>query len=211
MVRYSVPAVGIAILCVSLACVGLVAAEPVAPPVELIEGLQSGQIWAQFWGAGDTGVSGVVGRAEGGPGGVTVAPGTQFWAQASGRQGQTSLGSSRIDLGSSAYAQIWIPTACTNIGRPAPTAEDIMVPSPCPSRDMARLSRSLVLEGIHRPMVQVAVWAVANDPPARALRRYLAEQVKLAEGSLTADDIMYGAADLLRISGLDPAAYRMFR
>lgn len=208
MMRFTALVVGLVVLVAA----GGATAEPLAPPVELIEGLQSGQIWAQFWGAGDTGVAGVVGRGEGGPSSVTVAPGTQFWAQASGRQGQTSLGSSRINLGGgSPYAQVWIPTACTNIGRPEPTAEDVMIASACPNEDMARLSRSLALEGIDRPMVQVAVWAVANDPPARSLRRYLSEQVRLADGALTAGEIMHGAAELLRTSGLDPAAYRMFR
>jgi len=186
-------------------------AEVLGPPVELISGLESGRIWAQFWGAGDTGVSGIVGRGEGGPSGVTIAPGTQFWAQTSGRQGQSSLGSSNVNLSNRSYMQVWVPTACTNIGRPEPTADDVMVPSPCPNEDMARLSRSLVLQGAEQPMVQVAVWAVANDPPARALRGYLREMVNQSDGALTADDIMQGAADLVLRAGLEPSDYRMFR
>ena len=186
-------------------------AEALAPPVDLLEGLEEGQIWAQFWGGGDTGVNGVVSRGEGGPRGVRVSPGTQFWAQTGGRQGQTTLGSVNIDLSGQRYAQVWIPTACTNINRKAPTEKDIMYAYPCPDKDMERLSRSLTLHKPAQPIIQIAVWAVANDPPARQLGGYLRRQVRLLEGALTTQDIMTGAARLLEAAGLDPAGYRMFR
>ena len=80
-------------------------AQGLAPEVELMAGLQSGQIWAQFWGGGDTGVNGLIGRSADGPSGVVISPGTQFWAQTSGSQGQTSLGTSRVSLGSGGSGQ----------------------------------------------------------------------------------------------------------
>jgi hypothetical protein len=179
------------------------------PPVELLDGLARGLIRATFQGAGDTGVVGTIERDEGGPGSVTIAPGTQFWAQTAGRQGQAAVGTTRASL-SQPFAQVWVPTACTNIGRPAPTERDVMIAYACPDADMERLCRSVVLASEPRASIQVAVWAIANDPPYGQLRGYLAEQSELSGGALTPEGIMEGAARLLQRAGRDPADFRMF-
>jgi len=207
MTRVAVAVMGIAILCAQAG------AEPVAPAVELVHGLQTGQVWAQFWGGGDMGVNGLIGRGDDGPGEVIIRPGTQFWAQTGGRQGQTSLGRSSVNLSGQNYRQVWIPTACTNINLRAPTQSDVMVASPCPNEDMERLSRSLVFSDAPRPMVQVAVWAVANDPRPTDMRlkRYITQQARRSRGALTPPDIIDGAAALLLDARLSPESYRMFR
>lgn len=206
------------VVCLVSGLAGMLQAEQLAPPVELLAGLESGQIWAQFWGGGDTGVNGLIVRGEGGPEAVIIHPGTQFWAQLSGgrqqsggRQGQTSLGSSRSDLRGQRYAQVWIPTACTNINLRAPTEQDIMVPSPCPNPDMARLCATVLVSQAPRAAVQVAVWAVANDPPLARMGWYLRQQAAASEGQLSPQSILQSAAELLLAAGLEPANYRMFR
>lgn len=186
-------------------------AQDLGPPVDLLEGLETGAIWAQFWGGGETGVNGIIGRDVRGPREVTIAPGTQFWAQTPGRQGMTTLGGGGVGLGGRQFMQVWIPTACTNINLRAPTEDDIMFPSPSPNPDMTRLTRSLALDMPPQPIVQVAVWAIANDPPPSRLLGYLRREARASQGALTVDGIMHGAAQLLERAGLDPAAYRMFR
>ncbi|MDI9584806.1 MAG: hypothetical protein QM473_11345 [Acidobacteriota bacterium] len=186
-------------------------APQLGPPVDLLEGLERGQIWAQFWGGGDTGVNGVVGRGETGPRGVDISPGTQFWAQTTGRQGQTSLGRTQVDLSSQRYARVWIPTACTNFNLLAPTEEHAMNAFPCPSEDMARLCALPELWGFPRPSIQLAVWAIANDPPPARLRGYLRDQVRASDNALTEGGIVSGAATLLANAGLDPVRFAMFR
>ena len=200
------------IIAVATACAVPLHAEVLGPPVDLLEGLETGQVWAQFWGGGETGVNGLIGRGVGGPREVTIAPGTQFWAQTPGRQGMTTLGGGGVGLGGGMqFRQVWVPTACTNINLRAPTEDDIMVPSPSPNADMTRLTRSLALDIPPQPIVQVAVWAIANDPAPARVRGYLLREARASQGALTVDGIMLGAAQLLERAGLDPTAYRMFR
>ena len=162
-------------------------AAQLGPPVDLLDGLESG------------------------PRGVDVSPGTQFWAQTSGRQGQTSLGRTQVDLSGQQYAQVWIPTACTNFNLRAPTEEHVMDAYPCPNADMARLCDVPALWGFSRPSIQLAVWAVANDPSPARLRGYLRDQARASEGTLTVAGIVDGAAALLGNAGLEPGKYAMFR
>jgi hypothetical protein len=200
----------IGLVLVLVAVVTLTWADTLTPPVELLEGLRTGQIQAEFRGGGDTGVWGYIQRGETGPSGVTIAPGTQFWAQAGGRQGQAGIGGGGGGLTDSRYAQIWIPTACTNFNLRAPTEDDVMVASASPSPDMTRLCAVTALARPPQAMVQVAVWAVANDPPRQRLSSYLRGQAAASEGALTVQAILEGAAQLLVTAGLDPADYRLF-
>lgn len=188
----------------------LVAVSAWADSVELLRGLEEGRIWAQFWGGGDTGVHGRIGPNAGGPDTVTIEPGTQFWAQTSGRQGQTSLGRSQVGLQGTGFAQVWIPTACTNFNLRAPTEDDVMFAYACPNDDMARLAGLPGLLGYPRPSVQLAVWAIANDPPLTRLKTYLRDQVSASAGELTQAQVMEGAVELLSRAGLEPEAFRMF-
>ena len=185
--------------------------EVLAPPVELLAGLQSGAIQAEFRGAGDDGVTGVLTRDEGGPSGVLIAPGTQFWAQAGGSQGMSSTRGTRGDLTTTRYAQVWIPTACTNIGLRAPGENDVMVPSASPNPDLVALCHAAALADVPHAMIQVAVWAVANDPPRPRIAGYLRQQAADSDGTLTQGGIMEGAAQLILCAGLEPGAFRVFR
>jgi hypothetical protein len=189
----------------------------VAATVDLLQTLDEGTIWAEFYGTGELGVDAVIGRNPGGPNFVTIAPGTQFWAQVPRRQGMTTLGWVPVNLSVQSVARLRIPTACTNINLRAPTADDEMLPTPPPNARLARLCGfvSPAEDDIHA--IQVAVWAVANNAPRHAIQRQADYMLDTDETTDPAtrqrafDTIVSGAADLLRRAGIDPASYRTFR
>ena len=188
----------------------------VAATVGLLQALDEGTIWAEFYGTGELGVDAVIGRNPGGPSFVTIAPGTQFWAQVPRRQGMTTLGWVPVNLSAQSVARLRIPTACTNINLRAPTADDEMVPTPPPNAQLARLCGvvSPAEDGIHA--MQVAVWAVANNPPRHAIER---QAIHMLDSEATDDSarqalfdaILSDAAALLTRAGIDPKTYRMYR
>ncbi|NLO06828.1 MAG: hypothetical protein GX131_13470 [candidate division WS1 bacterium] len=208
---------------VALAVLGLVmttvSSEAQSPrrqgaPVDLLDAMATGRVEAVFYGNGDESVRGRIRRSAFGPQEVTVSPGTQFWAQQDGLQGMTTLGWVPIDLTRTAIAYVEIPTACTNYDLPAPTRFDRMDPVCCPDRRMAVVSEYVGKTQPPRPVAQLAVWAVANNPE-------WSEVVGWAESRALADDeqeraeqvasYRQGAANLLLTAGFDPAGFRMFR
>jgi len=181
-----------------------------AAPLNLIAGLNSGQLWAEFRGAGDRAVTGTIGRTVDTPLEVSIPAGTQFWAQAGGRQGQANFGGLPVDLTHSTVAQVTLHTCCTNIGLPEATPDDIMIPVVCPD---ARLARLLSLPGINNQphmAVQTAVWVVANDPRSAEVRRVLRKEPGVGSSAFAAE-MMSAAAGLLQAAGLDPASFRLYR
>lgn len=188
----------------------LLACPATAASVELIEGLNRGILWAEFRGAGDRAVSGTVGRVNDVPVEVTVTAGTQFWAQAGGRQGQATIGSHQIDLQNVKVAQVALHTCCTNLGLPEAAPADVMIPVACPSAVMARL---LSLPGIEQQphmAVQAAVWVVANDPRPTEVRRVLRHEPQVGSQAF-ATEMIVAAGELLRQADLQPTRYRLFR
>ncbi len=184
-----------------------------AEPMELLAALQQGRIQAEFYGNGDQSVRGRIRPAPFGPEQVIVAPGTQFWAQQPGLQGMTTVGWVPIDLRNRPFVFVEIPTACTNYDRPAPSRWHRMIPYPCPSPAMAALSETAAKLQPDRAVVQLAVWAVANDPEWEQVVGYAqahaageSEQER-ATGALS---LRQQAAGLLRSAWIDPAAFRMF-
>lgn len=203
----------IGVMLISLAGVG---APTFAETADLLTALHEGSIWAEFHGTGELGVDATIGRNTGGPNFVAIPPGTQFWAQASGRQGQTTLGWVPIDLSRNAVASLRIPTACTNINRRAPTPDDQLFPEPCPDDRMARLC------GVGDPArddlnaIQLAVWAVANNPSLRTIGRHEDDLVpaEVTEPELRRRELqklLDTAAALLEKADLRPTSFRMFR
>jgi hypothetical protein len=190
------------------------AQQAVAPagPVNLLEGLRDGTLFAQFRGAGASGVSGVIGGPGLGAQQVQIPSGTQFQAQLPGRQGMSALGSLNIDLGEQRLAQVMIPAACTNLGLPEPTPDDVMIPRPCPDARLARLAAVLDLRPTPQPVAQVAVWAISDNPPATMLQPYLLEQAPGFDLAAYAQRraILQQAAQLLGAAGLEVGAFRMF-
>ena len=182
-------------------------------PMELVDALASGQVEAVFYGNGDQSVTGRIRRSAFGPEQIIIEPGTQFWAQQEGLQGMTTLGWVPIDLSRRAVAYFEVPTACTNLDRPAPTRYDRMAPVWCPEPRMAALTEEIGRSVPPRPVAQLAVWAIANNPTWDEVADY-------AEGMADADtdeeraEIAAGyrlhAAQLLWHVGIDPAEYRMF-
>jgi hypothetical protein len=198
-----------------LACAVCLAATDPAQPMDLLTAVDTGQVRAEFRGAGDSAVTGVVERLATGPTSLEIQPGTQFWAQAGGRQGQSTVGSVPIDLNEQRLAYVSFSTVCTNIGRPAPTPDDIMLPVASPDERMVAL---LSLSGIQaRPhdAVQAAAWAVASNPRYYEVRAILASKAgsdatATARGAYAEQMIALGA-DLARAAGLEPSQFRLFR
>jgi len=200
----------VSLLLALLAC-GL-SAPAIAATADLIDALEDCAVWAEFRGTGDMGVDAVIGRNPGGPGHVVVAPGTQFWAQSGGRQGMSTIGWVPIDLTRTAVARLTIPTACTNISRLAPEPRHAMYAVRCPDDRM----RVLDLEKDDSGAVQLAVWAIANDPPLRTLSRHWQS---IIEAEITDDAMLQSeqrrlldeAWALLQRANLAPEGFRMFR
>jgi len=184
--------------------------------VELLSALDLDLVRAEFRGNGEDSVIGQLWRAPNGPQQLTVDPGTQFWAQLGGRQGMGTLGQTSIDFGNGRYAQVRIPTACTNLGLPAPSRRDIMIPSPCPDPRVARIASMAGGEKVSAAAVQVAIWAIANDPPSRSVASYLKRVVKAQEKEnpeteVSGGSILAEAATLLRRAEVSPEAYQLFK
>ncbi len=185
----------------------------VAEPMDMLAALAQGKIEATFYGNGDESVRGRIRTSTFGPDEITVAPGTQFWAQQEGLQGMTTLGWVPIDLRGRPFVIVEIPTACTNYDLPAPSRWDKMIPYCCPSPKMAALTSAIGRVQPSRPVVQLAVWAVANNPTWQQVLGY-------AEGKATSDNeeeqaaqvlsFRQQTAQLLTNSGIDLSDLRMF-
>jgi hypothetical protein len=198
-----------------LACAVGMAATDAARPMDLLTALDTGQVRAEFRGAGDSTVTGVIERLDSGPTSLEIQPGTQFWAQRSGTQGQSTIGSVPVDLNEQRLAYVSFSTVCTNIGRPAPTPDDVMLPVASPDERMVAL---LGLPGIReRPhdAVQAAAWALASNPRYYEVRTILATKagsdVAPTIRGAYAERMIALAADLVRAAGLEPTQFRLFR
>jgi hypothetical protein len=211
------------------------ASQPAATPghVELLAGLEAGLLQAEFRGNGDSSVVGRIRAAAGGPTGVTIQPGTQFWAQLGGGQGQLgqgnrglsqlggrqglgALGQTDLKLTPGRLAQITLPAACTNLGLPAPTRHDIMIASRPPDARVAALAARYGEPGISHAACQVAIWAITDNPSRKAINFYLAREVRAAarstsEAEVSSDSILASAAELLRGTLVQPETLALFR
>lgn len=195
--------------------------------VELRAGIASGELWAQLHGAGDSQVAGVIGRTGNDPIIAQLDPGTLYQPQSGGlrgqqqggrqaqlgggggggRQGQLGLSSLSVDLTTTAVAQVVIPSACTNYGLPEPTAKDVMTPTVCPDVRLVQLASLAQAQSAPHAAVQLAVWAITDNPSAPRMREYLREM----RAAAAADALGGTARELLTACGLDPRGFRMFR
>lgn len=182
-------------------------------PLDLMQGLRTGQLWAQFRGAGDRSVSGVVGNNQPFGQRVSIPSGQQFYAQRPGLQGMMGLGSLQFDLGPQEARPVMLAAVCTALNLPSPTPEDIMIPVPCPDARLASVASVLDRRPVPQPVVQLAAWAISNNPPLFAIEGYLAETVPGTDyfAALQRREIVVQAADLLAEAGVAPAAFQMFR
>jgi hypothetical protein len=242
-----------------LVCLGLLAPMVVAQQrsMDLLTALELGLVKAEFRGNGDSSVVGRLWGVPGGPDEITIAPGTQFWAQLAaggggafgrgggfgqiggggfgrgggfgqpggggfgqfgggGRQGMGALGDNRFGLGGDRFADVRIPTACTNIGLPAPTRNDVMIAARCPDPRVARVAALYGQPGVQPGAVQVAIWAITDNPPLKPITQYLqrsARQLQKADAvtAVTAEGLLQHAADLLRRADVDPGLFTLFR
>jgi len=184
-----------------------------AEQVDLLQALQRGEVWAQFRGWGQGAVRGTIGRSAYGPQQLSIGPGTQFQAQRRGTQGMMTLGQTRVDLRGRAIVQVTIPAVCMNLGWRTPTAGDIMVPAKYPNTSLASVAAAANRRRVAPPVVQLATWAVANNPRRAGIERYLDGVVAAVEAppQLEKSRLLRQAADLLRAAKLKPADFRMFQ
>ena len=195
--------------CFLMAPLLLLAVACAADPIDLIAGLNQGVLVAEFRGAGDRAVTGTIARTGDEPLTVTIPPGTQFWAQAGGRQGQANIGSRPVDLTDVRVAEVTLNTCCTNLDLPEARAGDVMIPVACPDARMARLLSLSGLESQPHAALQTAVWALANDPRSYEVRRVLRREPGLGASGYAGG--IGTAAGLLRQAGLEPKEFRLFR
>jgi len=133
-----------------------------------------------------------------------------------GRQGMGGLGLLNLDLGGDRYAQVTIPTACTNLGVPSPTRRDVMIPAHCPDPRVASIAALHGELGIRPAAIQLAIWAIADDPPSTAVTGYLQRAVRAEkkadpESPVTPESLIAAAAGLLRKVGVTPQEFRLFQ
>ena len=105
--------------------------------------------------------------------------------------------------------QVTLASCCTNLGLPEASSDDIMVAVACPDTRLSRLMSLPAIEDRPHAAVQVAVWAIANNPRPNEVRRVLRQEPD-AEAAF-ADQMIVLAADLVRQAGLEPQEFRLFR
>jgi len=173
------------------------------------------QFWAQL-GAGGGGAFGRGGGLGQLGGGLGQLGGGGFGQLGGGRQGMGALGQNPVGLGGGRFADVRIPTACTNIGLPAPTRNDVMVAVRCPDPRIARVASLYGQPGVQPAAVQVAVWAITDNPPVKPISQFLqraARQAQKADAAtaVTPEALLQQAADLLRRADVEPGLFTVFR
>jgi len=205
------------VLLVGLCTAWLSVTMAMAAPVGLLEALGRGLVTAEFRGAGDSGVTGTLVRQTPEPLQVVVSPGTVFRVQfgGGGYQGISSFGTTPIDMSAYRVAHVFIPGGCANFGLRAPGPSELMVPGPPPNQRMARLAQAIAKEEPGHPAAQIALWAVANNVPKWAMRRYVARTMLPHTSKVTIDaraaQLLGQAEGLIKKAGLEPKKFRAFR
>jgi len=198
-------------------CTALLSATmAMAAPVGLLEALGRGLVTAEFRGAGDSGVTGTLVRQTPEPLQVVVSPGTVFRVQfGGGYQDISSFGTTPIDMSAYRVAHVFIPGGCANFGLRAPGPSELMLPAPPPNQRMVRLAQAIAKEEPGHPAAQIALWAVANNVPKWATRRYVARTMlsRTSKASIDARaaQLLSQAEGLVKKAGLEPKKFRAFR
>jgi len=124
-----------------------------------------------------------------------------------------TLGQTPVDLRGQSIAKVIIPAVCTNLGWRTPTAADIMVPAKHSNIRLASVAAAARRGRVVLPVVQLATWAVANNPRRADIQCYLNEVVAgvQAPPQLEKSRLLQQTADLLRAAKLKPGEFRMFQ
>jgi hypothetical protein len=141
--------------------------------IDLAWGVKTGALSAEFRGAGDARVSGVIRRQGTGPVTVRLPRGTQFTTARPGLQSLVSAQDTSIDLTSGDSAQIEVPTLCINFGKPPPTPEDVVSLGPVGDEGVRRILSLPYVSGVSRAALQIAVWELTDNPSAAAVQPFL--------------------------------------
>ena len=180
--------------------------------LDLLQALENGQVWAQFQGWGQSAVRGTIGRSTYGPQQLFISPGTQFQAQRRGMQGMMTFGSTNIDLRNRSVAQVIVPAVCTNLGLRTPTAADTFVAARQSNTRLAQVARAIARRRPPQPAVQLAIWAVTDDPPRGRVEPFLRDVVRVTQmpPEFEKRRLLRIASELLRTAQLSPGQFRMF-
>jgi hypothetical protein len=86
----------------------------------------------------------------------------------------------------------------------------------CPDPRVARIAALYGQPDVQPAAVQVAIWAVADDPPAKPIDQYLrtiAKQARKADANttVTVEALLLQAAELLRKADVDPGPFSLFQ
>ncbi len=162
-----------------------------------------GRGWRQYGGFGGPG--GFFGGA-GGPAG-------RGYRQLGGRQGMFGYRTTTARLAFTDTTTLILPTLCMDYAKPAPTRRDLMVILPPTDERLIRLAAVLDAEQPSHPAAQLAVWAVADNAPPLARKRYLLDIIPGAGEALAEqrEEIVATAKEILVKAGFEPAAFRLFR
>jgi hypothetical protein len=229
-------------LCLMVLSVAVLAVHSAAQRTDIFTALREGTVRAEFRGNGDSSVLGTIERLPGGPTEVVIPAGATFrvaqfggmgpggfeyggglgqtpgrfgqYGQfgGGGRQGMMGSRSTMGRLGLSNTVRLTLSALCMDYNKPAPTPNDVMVILPPTNAVLGRLAQVLDTHQPAHPAAQLAVWAVANDPPPAVAQRYLLEIIPGAGTVLASQrrEIMNLAQSLLSAAGLQPTSFRMF-
>lgn len=212
-------------------CVLLLAAVAAGAAVDLLTALDSGLIAAQFRGAGGDRVMGTIERLTPQPLEVVIQPGTQFYAQFGGFgggfgpgrggigqrgiQGMSTFGLTPVDLRSKSVAFVRVPTCCTDFGLREPGPDDVLVPGPPREPQIAKVAAVAARERTEHNVAQLAIWAVANNIPKWAARKYVRSlgysNASKQEVRQRTEELTKMASGLVERAGLDVNRYRLFK
>lgn len=215
-------AISMSILVMLVMCAGISRAQR----IDIYSGLAAGTIWANFRGDGDTAIIATVGREPGGPTEVVIPTGAvyhlaalygpsmqQYGGGGAGlnqRQGMYQMSSTTINLAMTPQATVILPAVCMDYGKPEPTPWDRMAIAP-PNGWQAKLAAAVDSTHPSQPVLQLAMWAAANNVSLAVAARYSRTLARSGQRGFPAGMLLSGARTLLRAAGLDTSAMLMFR
>ncbi len=116
-----------------------------------------------------------------------------------------------VSLAMNPSTTVVLPAVCMDYGRPEPRPTDRMAIAP-PNEWQASLAAAVEASRPSQPVIQLAMWAAANNVAPIAVDRYL---TTLARGRTPVasprEQLLAAAWNLLEAAGLDPASMKMFQ
>jgi hypothetical protein len=127
------------------------------------------------------------------------------------RQAMSGSSTTLVSLAMNPSTTILLPAVCMDYGRPEPRLTDRMAIAP-PNEWQTSLASAIEASRPSQPVIQLAMWAAANNVAPVAVDRYLTTLAR-ARTPVTAprDDVLAAVWDLLEAAGFDPSSMKMFQ